>query len=215
MRRARYRLMAAAFLAMVSGLTSVASAQTGGSSSTATARSQLQVAQANVDQIKDVALRALGSDPAWIAAKRTASEADDRLEAARVRARGAAHESTGFADLEAKLKTAATDAQKADIRGSMRALEATAIMDSAEVKDARTAKIEAVAAVSRLWDDYEAKVLAHDPRWISAVAARDQARATLAAANAAQASTSHGGGGARRSTAASSTRSSRSRRGRY
>lgn len=225
MLKARYSMMAAVFLVAVSGLTQMASAQYGGpqargaASPTVAARAQLQVAQANVDQIKAAALRTLDSRAAWVAAKRAASEAGDRLESAKEQARTGSHQCREFADLGVKLKTAGSESQKVDIRASMTALEAAAIIGSADVKKDRATKSEADAAVLRIWDTYEADVLVRDPRWLSAVAARDQARVELIAASATNVSSR--GDGAVRSTAGyaswrgSSGRSSGSRGRRY
>lgn len=192
--------------------------QGGGQTAVATAMSNLSQAQGVVDRLKDRAERSLSHDKGWTAAKAAVTQAQKNLDAVREQVKQQTMAKPEYQNLAKVMEQNSSEAQMADARMKMANMVFNDQQNSPDYAEAKARLSEAKADVDARWNDYESRVLANDPDWKSAIAARDNARAQLSAAMTAQhsgtgrtASSSSGRSSYGRSSSGSSGRSSSGR----
>lgn len=182
-----HSLLAAALLFLVtsSTLSNKAYGQSGaqgGQTQVASAMSDLAHAQAAVDRLKDRAERALSHDKNWTASKAAVTAAEKNRDAVREQVKQQTIAKPEYQALAKVMEQNSSEAQTSDARIKMANMVFTDQQNSPECAEAKASLNEAKADLDARWNDYESHVLANDPDWKSAIAARDNARAQVSAA---------------------------------
>lgn len=182
----------------------------GGRAQLDAARTSLAYAQANVDNLKQRAMKNLARDRQWATAKAALEQAQKERQAARDATAELVSASADYRTLQRQADAATSETQKAELRAKMATMIYDAQLQSYDCQSADARVKEAQAALDARWKEYEATVLASDPTWTSAVSARDAARAQVAAAmqsRSANRATSPGGSSGRSSSGSRGRRS--------